>query len=978
VEEKKVFKRYRWLSLLVFVLALQVRAAEVPTDKVVIFDFEAGGKNHFEGAEKLEYVPEHATEGHTSGKADLKKLETLAMRFDLTGGKNMGGHWGDYDQFIIDVFVEGGAVKASNFIRDPAAINWESRYNSDFVLKPGQRKLVWSLHGLTRERGGKLMDPNQLQSFSLVFNNEDKNHPATIYLDNARLVKATDEAVPGMKKFSFGPPGSSLMPGFSAVNKSSSFDATKGYGWLPGGNFNVDFDISEVLNRHRPADDLCRHCSMPNEATFAVKLPNGDYRGWLMMAPPRFGWAINFKHRTVKANGKVILDQEYTAETFKEYEYAFQDVEDLPGEDLWEKYIQKIFVPTLFDFSVTDGQLKMDFDAHGQPKWGCTIHALAIWPKDQETAAAKWLTDLNARRKEQYETQHVEKLPNAPEPYAASAEDNTRGYVRFINNQDKDINVNSVPVAEEAKQGNIELSGSPGEYLTACFGVYPLHDCGTLKLSLDDLSGPGGAKIQAQDVQLKVVRYKDVNAGKLLSQSACYTPIPKYMDVVPAAGIPIGPGVTRSFWMIAHVPSQAPAGTYKGEIALNWSGGQSDKLPISLTVWPIKLDEPDMPIGIFLTTPSGGYMKLDPSGALAAQAWKEVLDDTRAHGQTSVDPDINIPLKKYHDGKAEVDFSEADRFMEGARAVGFTQEICGYGVKAGGLDMKIHPDMDLAAVAKKWGAPDYGELAKAYFNAVREHAKEHNWLPICWSTDDEFLVHPGGTPEKLAAFHRTLQQSAPDFHFGTYDSVQYDKHPDKAAEFDKMLADIDTWGAGIHSPREAELAQKNGRRLWLYNQGKSRYTFGTYMFFAHKKNNVSGFFQWVYPNVGTYSDFYLASHNEGHMGVVYPSSHGLRTTPMWERMRNGINDYRYMETAWNLIEKAKAAGKANLAAGLQSVFDKTFSQLEFGKSREKQAYVTETAGDPAKVTTPAGLDRQRQELATGIVQLQEQLKEQLK
>ena len=36
---------------------------------------------------------------------------------------------------------------------------------------------------------------------------------------------------------------------------------------------------------------------------------------------------------------------------------------------------------------------------------------------------------------------------------------------------------------------------------------------------------------------------------------------------------------------------------------------------------------------------------------------------------TSVDPLIGIPLQKVADGKAQVDFSRADRFMDLAKAV---------------------------------------------------------------------------------------------------------------------------------------------------------------------------------------------------------------------------------------------------------------------------------------------------------------------
>jgi len=1110
-----------WLLL---TAATVLRAGEGGSNEAVLFDFEKGGRNRFENADKLEYVPEHATQGQTSGKAVLKSGDKpFSITFGFNNGTNLQGRWGEFNQFIIDVFVEGGPVKVGNYIKDSESKSWETRYNNEFLLQPGKRKLVWPLAGLVRQQGGKPLDLARLQFFSLWFSSEDKEQAAAIYLDNARLVKGTgsfetkvlysfegqdagkfvledwpdefkgkssmtvgDEhasdggkalrldsrapagnvqfsefppdwsrydsllidifnpadkpawvggwirgddpksdyyhrcnydrmlkpgfntlrfslgglrtqvggsinpskvvsfniavnrqtvfidnirlvagteevPVPGMKRFDFGPPVSALMPGFTAVSGQDRYDKARGFGWLPGADIGRDFDISEILNRHRPPDDLCRDGCMPTRAAFAVDLPNGEYRGWLMMSPPKFGWGSHFKHRTVKANGKVILDQEFTAETFKAWEFAFQDTEDLPGDDLWDKYINVLFQPTLFEFSVTDGQLKLEFDAHGQYH-RVAVHGLVLWPKDQEAAAAQWLANLDGQRKEQYQALHVEKLPDAPPPCAASVADKARGYVRFIYSPDREINLNSVPAPEEAAKNGLELCAAPGETVDACFGVYPLQDCGKLKLSLTELTGPGGAVISAKNLQLQVCRYKALN------KSAVYTPLPRYLDIVPADGIEIKGGITRSFWLIARVPEGAPAGAYTGEVKLDWSNvAQASRLHVNLTVWPIKLVEPDFPMGIFMMGPLGGWLDLDPTGESRWQAWKEVLQDARAHGLTSVDPLIGIPLLKYQNGKAEVDFAAGDQFMELAKAAGFKQEICGYGINTG-FRMKISPEFDPGAEATKFGAPDYGQLAKAYFDAVREHAKEHNWLPICFSTDDEFLIHPGGSPEKLAALHRTLQQSAPGFHFGTYDSAVFGKSPEQDAALEKMLADIDTWGCNYHSPRQAELARKYGRRLWLYNIGMNRFTFGAYMFFARRKYDVSGFIQWVYPSSGSYGLFYLASFIEAQYGVVYPSTRGLRTTPVWERIRAGCNDHRYLETAWLLIAKAKAAGKANAASELQGLLDTLLNQLKFGNYG---ANYVEAEGNLDKVLPSAGLDDLRRKLAEGIVKLQE-------
>ena len=1113
-------------------LAAAIAGETANPNEAIIFDFEKGGNNHFDPVDKFEFVPEHATQGATSGK--IKLTDKLTMSFGFYGGTNMKGRWGEFDNFIIDVFVEGGPVKIYVLARDNAAKTWDTRYNNDFTLQPGKRNLTLALGALNRQNGKGNLDLAQLDSWGFVFESTDAAQPATIYLGNARLVKgsgsfevktlfsfegndagqvvledwpeefkgksamtpveehatngkkalklesrapagnvqfsgfepdwsrydtlaidifnpsdkpvhvagwirATDpkspwhlrhnydrvlrpgqnvlklpagglatpdgkpidttkvvcfnlavdsqtiyldnirlikgtEEIPveGLKKFDFGPPNSAVMPGFARVSKSNAYDKGAGFGWLPGGEFGRDFDIYEILGRHRPPDDLCRDAVMPRLAKFAIDLPDGDYQVWMMQAPPGIGWGATFKHRRVLAQGKVVFDQEFTPETFKKWEFQFEDAEDLPGDDLWDRYINVYFKPVTFDVNVTGGQMVLEFDSFGQYNWATMLCGLVVWPKAQAAPAAKWLANLDAQRKEQYQALHVEELPKAPPPYVASADDKARGCVRFVHSPDRDVEVNSVPTPDETKTAGIELSASPGEYQDGCFGLYPLKDCGAVKITVSDLQGPketmgkavGFAVIPAAAVKLQIARYKALN------HTAVYTLTPRYLDDVPAQGLDLKAGVTRSFWAVVHVPADAAPGAYTGAITVNFANGSKDTIPLTVTVWPIKLAEPEIPIGMFMMGPLDNYPEL---GAPEEhwRGWKNVLDDAREHGLTSVDPLVNIPLQKIENGKATVDFAAMDRFMELAKAAGFSQEICGYGI---GTGFNMRPGFDLIQEGKRFGVEDYGHVAKAYFDAVREHAKEKGWLPITFCTDDEYIVHPDGKPEVLAAMHKALQDNAPDFHFTTFDSVFYKERPKEAEAYDKMLAQIDTWGAGIHTPREAEVLKKNKRRLWLYNTGMNRFTFGTYMFYAHEKYDVSGFFQWIYPSSGTYGHFYLASFVEANYGVVYPSSHGLRTTPIWERVRSGCNDHRYLQTAWNLIAQAKTAGKgAAEAKALDDIIQNTFAKLSFGNEKADAKAAAEGEGKADNPLAPAGMNALRKSVAEGIVALQKAL-----
>lgn len=1092
----------------------------------LLFDFEPGGKLFFDQAEGAQFVDQHVTQGKNSWKLPVEKGKESMFSFGFWRGTNMAGKWGQFDRFITDVFVEGGAVKVYCIIRDDQGTGWNERYNVDFQLQPGKRRIEIPIASITRQKNQKPLNIDKLTTVGLVFSLAKDDEPATLYLDNSRLtkgggafavktlfsfegadkgkyvledwpeefkgksklevsdqhasdgkksirleshadagnvqllmadedanwsdfdtlafdvfnpddqpviiggwiknkpadgyydryswervmrpgfnclrlpiagmafpsgrknldassvygmnislghktifidnvrlIKGTEEiAVEGLKKFDFGPKGGVVMPGFTGVSKDSAYNKSAGFGWLPRGEFGRDFDIREVMNRHSAFDDLVRDSCNPVKAQFAVDVPNGEYQVWLMMnAPGGTVWFRHFKHRSVTLNGKTILDQQYDAESFKKVEFLWQDAEDLPGDDLWERYVNTAYKPELVDVTVTDGQIVLGFDGYGA-QFQSLVCGLAVWPKAQSQQATKWLAALAAARKEQYLNVLVEQPPKAVQ-ITASDDDMKKGFVRFVHSPDAAVEVNTVPAKDAQVARAIDMAAAPGEYEDGCFAVAPLKDCGKATAAVSGLKGPGGSVIDGKALNLQVVRYKAINHGPT------YQIEPRYLDIVPADGVDLKKGVTRSFWLVVKVPADAKAGKYEGTIQLSIAGQAVDTVPVSLTVWPIKLSQPEIPIGMFCVTPQYEYLSLAGDKESYWQAWKELIDDYREHGMTSFDPAISAPITAVKDGKAIIDFAAMDRWMDMAKAAGFTKELLGYATGTGfPLRPQATDDGSGDKAAQAFGLKDYAELVKVYFAAFKEHAKEKGYLPICFASDDEYLIHPGSTIEGCAKFHKILKENAPGFRFVALDSISPDEKPELIPQWTDMLKQVDTWGAGLHSPKMSEVLGKAGSRLWLYNTGMDRFTFGTYMFWAHHKNGVQGFFQWIYPSSGTLSAYDLLSHIEGNFGVVVPSSRGLRPTLAWERIRAGCNDHRYLQTAWDLIAANKTGPKAADAKALQEVIDQKLGKLYFGASGN--------AADGQRIIVnpmdAAGMESFRRSVAEGILRLQSQ------
>jgi hypothetical protein len=121
-----------------------------------------------------------------------------------------------------------------------------------------------------------------------------------------------------------------------------------------------------------------------------------------------------------------------------------------------------------------------------------------------------------------------------------------------------------------------------------------------------------------------------------------------------------------------------------------------------------------------------------------------------------------------------------------------------------------------------------------------------------------------------------------------------------------------------------------GQKLWLYNGGRDRLTWG----FALFKSEANGFWQWhwrwfdlpYHPFIGV------------KWGVVYPGPDGPIPTPAYYRVMQGITDYRYMALAKALPAGSPARSRAARVArrAVSEVLGKTPSimgvELESGEA----------------------------------------------
>ncbi len=224
-----------------------------------------------------------------------------------------------------------------------------------------------------------------------------------------------------------------------------------------------------------------------------------------------------------------------------------------------------------------------------------------------------------------------------------------------------------------------------------------------------------------------------------------------------------------------------------------------------------------------------------------------------------------------------------------------------------------------AALEKQYHLP-YEEIVRRVFAAVEAHAKEQNWLPFCYNMCDETRV--GGDRAAASGPHAHLQAGlllAADVR-DLQREFQAHHGPDGFSPIKTSSARwmYRCWAGTIRAAMD--MAKQLGKQIYLYNQGRDRYSFGVYQWSEMKKGALARF-EWISHICHGYQYFDLDGR-ENDPGAVYFASDGVRPTLILVQAREGMNDFRYLQTLEHTAAKVVAlnAPEAKQAAAEARAF----------------------------------------------------------
>jgi len=479
-----------------------------------------------------------------------------------------------------------------------------------------------------------------------------------------------------------------------------------------------------------------------------------------------------------------------------------------------------------------------------------------------------------------------------PEPSEA---DRQRGFVVYSRHYLECVYPHTRPRAEDVNPA-LRLFATPGEYEPMNFVVYPLADLREARVTVSDI-GP----VPAGNIDVRHVRF--LRARPNYRVRFRYRVVPDVLEHFQTLDLPAEENAR--FWITAHVPDDAPAGTYHGQVTFECSGGKA-VLPVTLRILPFRLqDDPNKLFGIYYRHP---YDLMARAGDDVSREYfrrRAELEhaDMVAHGTRNV-------VLSCGSSAADAQGSFQFRFELLADQIALGQK---YGFR-GPLVMHI----STGAVYAKYMKESFGSHLRGVQDPPEEFSREITALVKAIEAErqkrgwPEFLYYPVDEPSTdPAAVNFMLKVLKACKAAGVRTYVTADPTHD---QFEPLRPFIDVWCTQPFAPdRETIQADMRARGVeyWCYPNhvnGENdhtpvtgaRMTYG----FGFWRSGFLTLIPWIYSSSSGDPFNYLDGASMDFFNRHEPDGTPIPVA-MWEAYREGYDDYRYLYTLEQHIAEAK-------------------------------------------------------------------------
>jgi hypothetical protein len=798
--------------------------------------------------------------------------------------------WSPYDFVEVTLFNPGARSIPFGFeVKDAESRDYWTRVNRPQVLGPGLQtiRLPTRLRVGETGRPGRPLDAARV--VSLILARSDEGDRAPIEIRRIELKKSSGPSAPGALAFHVGPADAGVPDGFLSLNETTSYAPERGWGWLAH-EFWAPYP---QVNREVAPDELTSSNLTIASARLRVDLKPGNYRVWMIIDHPGGFWGEYpyYRRRTVKAQGRLVLDERLTAEKSKAAYFRWQDAEDREGDDLYDRYWSNILKEKTFDVRVDGGHLDLDFQNEGCPGrlpcFGLALSALAVFPIDtpaQTARATAWLAQERESRRAEFLGQHLLK---------------EKSLTRLLDGLPAGLGVWDVsPDLDLSRARPDDLRPLAGS-ASAAPRITAFRNARAYFAPAVSWKGSGAralswrveglpADVPAEGGWIKFRALRDPGAESLYAVRERW--------VTDERRRAFAPNDLGRLWLRFPVSRDARPGLYRATLVVSAAGEPRDvRVPFELRVLKARAADLDFPVGPFNDSIAENWWDAAPLRPRRERLEKESLAKLRALGFTafSFSPRLRVSA---HGDDVSVDAREVDRVMAAAKSAGFLG-LVGYDDVFLGENLCATPGPDTALS----GAGRLGKIA----DALEAASAAGRWLPLALVVCDE----PVG--DRVAELSRRLDDLPP---MNASRRVQWSVTTSlgryAGPEVRRLVRQVSLPFLSAFSPSEISFP-------WAYYNDASRQTLGLGMYRLRRTTDLRDRLLWTWNESVSNPYFDFDGRESDYAWCASTADERLRCSVELDRVVDrGLTDYRIALGLRKLLEERKDLSPEKRAQGL--------------------------------------------------------------
>ena len=642
---------------------------------------------------------------------------------------------------------------------DGESRGYATRINYERVLPPGPFTLRFPASGL-RTPSGRMLNAGDIRALMLFVG--DGQPPLEL---SKVSIEAGLRLPAGSHAWDLGPDDGPLFPGFEQVGASD--------GRLEG---------KFMRPVHRPSGDALLADGIRGLERFQVTLPNGRWRVTLWLEDlGEWEYLPHPLRRTVRANGKVVHHESWTAKDWVQRKYlsGYAPEAVLDG-DPWQVFGARRGGRMTFSVDISDERLAVTLSGDGPTSQ--YLAAMLAEPADSEQALALVTAARALRFRENWRF--------LPQPSHQPAKRLTLRSQPFTSAPD-------LPTVEPISGSESSHLAAPDTWLTLDYFVVAPRDDPAPRIQLSPPAN--GSEALPAELRFGHWRFERPNA-----QANLLVPTPDHLRGELDA-VKLVAQLPRRLNLRVHVPAGTAPGHYRGSLRVA-SHEQEVEQSINIQVLPVALPVVKRPVGVYLErAPHLGWFK-----ELAGERQASLQCDLRLlrkAGLTGLAPPLATPV-----GSGEAQFLSD---MAAARAAGFRQPLLAY-TPVKRLARQLPPKA----------------LAKRLSESGADLASRGLGMPV-WAIADE--------PVTGSEFERAMRELSDALHFAMPNAKTAGQLNNPAQTpllplFDVVLLNH---GFGVDGEQISRV-RESGAEAWLYNLPQVRLAAGYYLW----RVAAGGYLQW--------------------------------------------------------------------------------------------------------------------------------------